>query len=250
MAALAILGLNLGSSIASAQDDAEPQQVDQRVADVSPLSLSLREVEVNLRQPDNFEELFEIPGLGDLPSRYMRSAGALHAVFDRSVYRADGAAEIPANTMFYIGAPPEMPQQSSLGASGALSRDSVYDLAIAPPLAYASPGRSVPRATVRTSAALRSHTPMSLTQNGREMSSVTRSIRVDGGVESDEPSSMSRSDDRLRYVNAGRPSAHAPAPRRVPDAETSPTYVNNRTYRSSRIHELIERAAAAEREAK
>lgn len=85
------------------------QPIDQAVEDVSPLSASLRQMHVDLRQPTGFQQVYRVPGRDDL---YMRIHGGVFAVFPQSVYARRGAAGpmplIPAGTMFYIGPPTEL----------------------------------------------------------------------------------------------------------------------------------------------
>lgn len=87
-----------------------PEAIEPNVGDTGPLSLSLRKLSVDLKRPSNFERLFQVPGDGD---SYMRSNGALHAVFPRSVYGRfrtrrgrTTRAVVPDGTVFYIGDPP------------------------------------------------------------------------------------------------------------------------------------------------
>jgi hypothetical protein len=82
-----------------------PQPVDPAVADVSPLSASFRELQVDFRQPLGFKQVYRVPGQ---PEQFMRANGALYATFPLSAYRstADGVQVlIPAGTVFHIGAP-------------------------------------------------------------------------------------------------------------------------------------------------
>ncbi len=79
--------------------------VDQAVADRHALSVSLREVQGGLRVPDDFSEVFPVPGYDDL---FMRAAGSIHAVFPKSTYvprRGVLVALVPDNTVHYIGRP-------------------------------------------------------------------------------------------------------------------------------------------------
>ncbi len=79
--------------------------VDQAVADRHALSVSLREVEGGLRVPDDFSEVFPVPGYDDL---FMRTAGSIHAVFPKSTYvpwRGVLVPLVPDNTVHYIGRP-------------------------------------------------------------------------------------------------------------------------------------------------
>jgi hypothetical protein len=89
--------------------------VDQGYADRGPLSFSLRDTRVDLRQPMGFDRVYQIDGkpslFGGAPTSsdyYMRMSGGLTAVFPRSSYTntPQGAhANIPAGTVFSIGGP-------------------------------------------------------------------------------------------------------------------------------------------------
>lgn len=80
--------------------------VDPGMADISPLSTSLRQLDHGLAIPTDFEHVYRLPGDRD---RFVRADGALFAVFPQSEYaptRFGDVPLIPANTVFYIGAPP------------------------------------------------------------------------------------------------------------------------------------------------
>jgi hypothetical protein len=79
--------------------------VDQGLADLHPLAASLR-VDTAVRPPDdNFVNVYEDPAH---PGRYIRSSGAIHAVFEHSTYAYGGAyATIPPGTVYYFGPPPD-----------------------------------------------------------------------------------------------------------------------------------------------
>jgi hypothetical protein len=84
-----------------------PRPVDPAVGDVNPLSASLRDMRVDLRQPTGFENVYRVPGRPDM---FMRSSGALNAVFPQSAYAQTAGGPlpiIPAGTVFYIGEPPQ-----------------------------------------------------------------------------------------------------------------------------------------------
>jgi hypothetical protein len=113
------------------------QPVDQSVEDTSPLSASLRETQVDLRQPSGFQQVYRVPGRDDL---YMRISGGLIAVFPQSVYSRQRGGQrplIPPGTMFYIGSPATVfgisPQQQPSHADEVSSR---VDLRVDP---YAPP---------------------------------------------------------------------------------------------------------------
>ena len=78
--------------------------IDPTVEDTGPLSVSLRELQVDLRGPVGFEHIYHVPGYED--ELYMRVDGGLYAVFPQSVYtdtRWGPVAMIPNSTIFYIG---------------------------------------------------------------------------------------------------------------------------------------------------
>lgn len=81
--------------------------VDQRISDVSPLGLSLRQMQPTLREPNNLQELYRIHGDDE---NLVRAQGGLYLVFQRSIYGADKKGNVyplvPPNTVFYIGPPP------------------------------------------------------------------------------------------------------------------------------------------------
>jgi hypothetical protein len=97
--ALAVLCLGAG-------DEEDPQflrPIEQGVADVTPLSESLRMLELNLQEPIGFADVYHVPGR---PDWLMRVSGGLFAVFPQSVYSSTEAGVmpvIPNNTVFYIG---------------------------------------------------------------------------------------------------------------------------------------------------
>lgn len=80
--------------------------VDERVADVSPLAVSLRTSRPSLRQPADFGRVYRFQ---DESNRLARAQGALYAVFERSVYAADKDGNVfpvvPPGTVYYIGRP-------------------------------------------------------------------------------------------------------------------------------------------------
>jgi hypothetical protein len=105
---LAIMLTVLAAAPAAAgQTSVDLEPIDQTIADVSVLSMSLREIEPGLRQPNDFSRIFRIPGKQDL---FMRQQGGLYAVFPESVYGVDKKGKlqvvVPYDTTFYIGRPP------------------------------------------------------------------------------------------------------------------------------------------------
>jgi len=102
-----ILTVLVAAPAAAGQTSMGLEPIDQTIADVSVLSMSLRKIEPGLRQPNDFSRVFRIPGKHDM---FMRQQGGLYAVFPESVYGVDKKgnvqAVIPNDTMFYIGRPP------------------------------------------------------------------------------------------------------------------------------------------------
>jgi len=85
--------------------------LDQGVADRGALSISLRSFSVDLAVPNDFRQLYGLPGRDPADGRYYRTQGALHAVFPESAYmHRDGRTLplVPAGTVFHIGPPEEL----------------------------------------------------------------------------------------------------------------------------------------------
>ncbi len=81
--------------------------VDQGVEDTSPLNTSLRYVEFGLDAPSGFGRVYQVIAE---EGTYVRANGAIYAAFPRSQYRRTSKGvlvEVPADTVFHIGAPPE-----------------------------------------------------------------------------------------------------------------------------------------------
>ncbi len=91
-----------------AQQPAPPfVQVDPNVADVNSLSTSLRDMQVDLRVPLGFSNVYRVPGQSD---KFMRASGGLFAIFPQSQYvstRQGLSAKVPAGTTYHIGLPTE-----------------------------------------------------------------------------------------------------------------------------------------------
>ena len=91
---------------AAGQTTVDLEPIDQTIEDISVLSMSLREIDPGLRQPNDFSGVFRVPGRQDL---FMRQQGGLYAVFPASVYGVDKEGQlrvvVPNDTMFYIGRP-------------------------------------------------------------------------------------------------------------------------------------------------
>jgi hypothetical protein len=91
----------------------QPNRVEAGSGDVGPSRVSTRELQRDLRQPTSFESVYELqrrnmfatPGQETTPF-FMRQNGGLTAVFPRSTYsntKGGLVAQIPPNTVFYIG---------------------------------------------------------------------------------------------------------------------------------------------------
>ncbi len=129
------------ASKATAQTLSPLVPVDQRIEDVSPLGLSLRQMQPTLREPNNFQELYRFRGDDE---NLVRAQGALYVVFQRSTYGFDKKGNVyplfSPNTVFYIGPPPGWMLSSALGAvarneiAGAARIDERLDLRITPGL--------------------------------------------------------------------------------------------------------------------
>jgi hypothetical protein len=102
--ALATMLFLAGAVVAEELDVRALKPVDPAVEDTGPLSVSLRDLQVDLRGPVGFEHIYRVPGHED--ELYMRMDGGLLAVFPQSIYtdtRWGPVPIIPNNTVFYIG---------------------------------------------------------------------------------------------------------------------------------------------------
>lgn len=101
----ALSWLALTGASASGQT-ADLDIVDERIEDVSPLAVSLRDSRPSLRQPADFGRVYRFQ---DDSHRLARAQGALYAVFARSVYAVDKDGNVfpivPPGTVYYIGQP-------------------------------------------------------------------------------------------------------------------------------------------------
>ena len=106
--------LTITGVVGAQAQDLEP--VDEAIEDIGPLSVSLRELQADLREPAGFDRVYRMPGRSDL---YMRIHGGLYAVFPQSTYvetRWGAMPVIPSNTVFYFGLPsPELLAQETSG---------------------------------------------------------------------------------------------------------------------------------------
>lgn len=83
------------------------QRLDPMRQDVGPLSDSLREVnmQVDLRTPTGFQNVYRVPGRDDL---LMRASGGVYAIFPESVYvqtEKGMLIKVPPGTTYSIGMP-------------------------------------------------------------------------------------------------------------------------------------------------
>lgn len=92
----------LGAGVARAQDEPRFREVEAGVEDVGSGAVSTLLRPVDLREPMNFERVYEIVDSG----LFARRAGALTAVFDRSLYVGGRTPVIPPGTVFYLGSLP------------------------------------------------------------------------------------------------------------------------------------------------
>lgn len=109
--------------------------VEQGVADLGPLSQSLRVEQPDLRAPAGFDQVYRLHSPSG-ESFYARIGGGVVAVFPRSVYvptRRGLLADIPPGTVFYIGGLPpvynDQPGISALPPSPLLADTAVAPLA-------------------------------------------------------------------------------------------------------------------------
>ncbi len=127
LAMIRLVTLATVSLTATAQTVSPLVPVDQRIEDVSPLGLSLREMQPTLREPNNFQELYRFRGDDE---NLVRAQGGLYLVFQRSIYGSDRKGNvfplIPPNTVFYIGPPPGWAVSAALQA---VARNEVADAA-------------------------------------------------------------------------------------------------------------------------
>lgn len=110
---LSILMMAPFAGLALAQDttdDARFRQIEAGFDDLSPNAAGNRLMPVDFRSPMGFERVYEIVGSSHLLAR---RAGAVTAVFDRSVYAGDATPSVPPGTVFYLGSLPV-----DLGAPG------------------------------------------------------------------------------------------------------------------------------------
>lgn len=89
-------------------DQPKLKPVDPGVADVGPLSGPGRTLPTDLRQPSNFDRVYEV----ELDGKrfFVRAHGGVYAIFPRSDYvqtRSGVAPVVPAGTVFHLGSLPK-----------------------------------------------------------------------------------------------------------------------------------------------
>ena len=171
--------------------------VEQGIEDVEPAAVSLRVPWVDLREPLGFDEvwqgLWSDPFLGEREV-FMRSSGAITAVFPRSSYvqTEEGTlVEIPAGTIFYLGRPPagleRAPERESPPGRIDLRRNTALT---------AAPSAQDAAASVRIEAA-GSHVEFGIwTSETYRTARVARLLRSAAGAESSDDDSGTERDSR------------------------------------------------------
>lgn len=116
MSARLLSTLLVATTLASVCLAQQPKKVDPGTTDASSAAVSLRRMDVDLRRPTGFENVYLFQGadiFGRGQSMFMRIDGGVTAMFPRSVYvptRLGMLPEIPPGTIFYIGALPPGPR--------------------------------------------------------------------------------------------------------------------------------------------
>jgi hypothetical protein len=143
---LIALALLAPGTVAAQQTSVDLEPVDQAIEDVSVLSMSLRQVEPGLGQPNDFSRVYRVRGR---PDRFMRVQGGLYAVFPESVYGTNKEGQlqavVPNDTVFYIGRPSLLNLEPPRAAPypGGLIQARI-DLRIDPNQESAAPAASLP----------------------------------------------------------------------------------------------------------
>lgn len=200
-----------------------PQPVDPAVADVSPLSTSFRDMQVDFRQPLAFKQVYRVPGQ---PNEFMRANGALYATFPLSAYRntKDGVQVlIPAGTVFHIGAPWLM-------------------FGPPPPKSEENDPPSLERMMTRLDLTLPS------TMQIAQITGAFREDEQDVNDWSTTPPMRHPWSLRMAAMNEkAREDAKAEARFGSPDGPVAPTIANDAFYRLQRLTALLQQAAKAEK---
>lgn len=132
-----------------------PERVEQGTADVGPGQASLRTIAPDLRTPGEFDSVFELERMNRFapPGQrksvfFARAEGGLTAVFPRSVYAPSGQGalvpQIPPDTVFYLGLPPEFRKGAAAGAPAPNKLDLSFAAAEAERALHPFPDRREP----------------------------------------------------------------------------------------------------------
>lgn len=201
------------------------ERVDPLYGDSSPLSESLRDVEmqIDLRSPVGFQNVYRVPGRDDL---LMRQSGGVYAIFPQSVYvpvRGGSAATVPPGTVFSIGPPGEWSMPSPWVRAPSLAR------------------MDASGATLSVEHAQRAQ------QIWTGATPVDRRWHERRGTLSD-PTQWTGADDVLLHQSPTGGADTRPEVRRAPPPEPATfltTIVTDDAYRASRLAELLDRAVRA-----
>ena len=203
------------------------EPIDQGIEDRSVLSESLRQVETGLGQPNDFSQLYRLPG----QDRFVRIQGALYAVFPESAYGSGGVPLIPPDTIFYIGRLPDLDAPASAAQ---------FDNEARRPLRhhpFVELGAGFDEIEKMMSGALPSD--MQRARNIAEVAERTISARIDLRVASG-PLDSSVTNRVTPRPHLAPPRTTEPRPR--PEART---IVTDAEYRAQRLRGLMRRAATA-----
>jgi len=100
-------------AIPALAQDGQPQQIDPGYGDASPGAISLRRLDLDLRMPTAFQDVYKISTIdafGVSRNTFMRTDGAVTAIFPRSVYLPSpmgSVPDVPPGTVFHIGPLPQ-----------------------------------------------------------------------------------------------------------------------------------------------
>jgi hypothetical protein len=224
--AFALSLLLAASAVAQELDVRALTPVEPTVADTGPLSLSLRELQVDFRGPVGFENIYRVPGYED--DLFMRVDGAIYAVFPQSVYANSQSGPVPLiphGTIFYIGS-------ESMNALTALNEpaDNVW--------VDRSGLRIDSRIDFRREAPEDGGDPNARSSASREAAAERFSMGTSPSM---------RSMPRSRIV---RPASPGSAASRDDEGSSTlaKTIATDETYRADRLRELMRRAAEADAE--
>lgn len=213
-AGLAAAGAATGAARPAAAQSASDDRLDQGVADLSPLSTSLRnDLRADLRGPLGFTDIRRTDD-----GRLVRESGALRATFDRSIY-------VPTRGGLMPVLPPGLVYE--IGDDGMPLRPGVGGRTSGPMLV----------ATLLTSTR-RVHDPLVPAAAGR----IDRRIDL-------APAALAGAGGTAPPLRTGPPQARpdttpgAAAPR-PNEPRVLPEIIRDRDYRERRVHELLRRAVA------